>query len=548
MPETATTIPHFVRDLAQAHGERTAIVLDDHRLSFNDLERRSADLARGLLELGVGKGGRVAIWMSNGPEWLVAWLAIGRIGALTVPLNTFFKESELKWALGHADIHTLLLEDDPDGHDLFSRLATAVPDLTEARMGSLRLPAVPHLRHLVTWGGPGRASAIAHANPERPVGVESTIDHALLGAVEASVHPADPLALLYTSGSTGDPKGVIHSQGGILRHSHALYRDRDLTSTDVVWSPMPFFWVGGLVFSLLGNLHAGAATLCERSFDPPKTLALFEKQRVTVAVGWPHFGKALADDPTQGQRDLSALRAGNLAGVLPESVVSPDPELRPNSLGMTETCGPHTAVPSGVLPESLRATFGTAMPGVEHRIVDPDSGEPLPPDGIGEIQVRGYSLMQGLYKREREETFEADGFYATGDMGRFDEAGVLRFHGRRGEMIKTAGANVTPGEVEALMSAVASVGHAFVVGIPDPDRGQIVAAALVPEPGERPSVGDLRQHLKDSLAAYKVPRHFFVFDRLDELPFTDSGKLDRIALARQLQGLLPTGQRGGESG
>ena len=541
MPETATTIPQFVRQLAHAHGERTAIVLDDHRVSFHDLETRSADLARGLLELGVAKGGRVAVWMPNGPEWLVAFLAIGRIGALAVPLNTFFKDSELKWALGHADIHTLLLEDDPGGHDLFSRLAAAVPDLREAHRGPLRLPGVPHLRHIVTWGGPGRANAIAHADLERPADAESTMDRALLDAVEASVHPADPLALLYTSGSTGDPKGVLHSQGGLLRHSRALYDDRDLMKSDVVWSPMPFFWVGGLVFSLFGNLHAGATTLCERSFDPPKTLALFEKERVTVAVGWPHFGKALADDPTQGQRDLSALRAGNLAGILPESVVSPDPELRPNSLGMTETCGPHTAVPNGVLPENLRATFGTAMPGVEHRIVDPDSGETLPPGSIGEIQVRGYSLMQGLYKREREQTFEADGFYATGDMGHFDEAGVLHFHGRRGEMIKTAGANVTPGEVESLLSAVPGIGHAFVVGIPDPDRGQIVAAALVPEPGERPSTDALRQHLKDSLAAYKVPRHFFAFDRLDELPFTDSGKLDRIALARQLEALATQG-------
>ena len=228
------------------------------------------------------------------------------------------------------------------------------------------------------------------------------------------------------------------------------------------------------------------------------------------------------------------MRAGNLPGILSESAVSPDPELRPNALGMTETAGPHTTVPEGVLPEALRATFGRAIPGVEHRIVDPETGELQPPGTPGEIHVRGYNLMQGLYKQERESTFLPDGFYATGDIGSFDHEGVLRFHGRRGEMIKTAGANVTPSEVERALSELSGIQQAFVVGVPDPDRGQNVAAAVVARPDSRPSAAEVRAQLKKSLAAYKVPRHVVFYTKLSSLPFTDSGKLDRVRLVDDL--------------
>ncbi|MFP6578941.1 MAG: fatty acid--CoA ligase family protein, partial [Myxococcota bacterium] len=248
------------------------------------------------------------------------------------------------------------------------------------------------------------------------------------------------------------------------------------------------------------------------------------------------------EDPTRVERDLSSLRAGNLPGLLPESVVSPDPELRPNALGMTETAGPHTRVPEGVLPESLRATFGSAMPGLEHRVVDPDSGERVPAGEVGEIQVRGYSLMQGFYKLEREETFLPDGFYATGDIGSFDAQGVLRFLGRRGEMIKTAGANVTPGEVETALEDLPGIEAAFVVGVPNADRGQLVVAAVVRQKNASVTSAALRDQLKARLAAYKVPRHFAFFEAAAELPFTDSGKLDRAALTVRLAAQIDAGE------
>src|SRR5262245_63423696 len=188
----------------------------------------------------------------------------------------------------------------------------------------------------------------------------------------------------------------------------------------------------------------------------------------------------MMDHPSFRQRDLSSIRSGNLYAVLPEAVRPRDPELRSNSLGMTETAGPHTYDRMDVdLPERLRGSFGHAVPGVEHKVIDPETGATLPPGEVGEICVRGYSLMLGLHKQERDDVFDRDGYYHTGDAGYFDEEGVLYFQARLGEMIKTAGANVTPREVEVVIETLPEVVSAFVVGLPDPARGQMVAESVV---------------------------------------------------------------------
>jgi len=532
-PAFTPTVPVFIRQLAARHGDKTLIALDDQRISYAEAEDRSRQLAKALLARGAGKGTRIAIWMPNGPDWVVAWLGITRIGAVAVPLNTFFQARELAWILRHADIDTLLSVSGFLGHDYLERLEAAVSGLADSAGAPLRIPTLPYLRSIAIWGACDRAWAIpgpelldgAHAEPE--------IDDALLAAVEESVTPADPMLILYSSGSTADPKGAIHSHGSVLRHSYNLVSQRDVRSDDVIWSPMPFFWVGGLVFSFLGGMHVGATMVVEEVFEPERTLRFLERERVTIAAGWPHFGKALADHPTRKDRDLSALRAGNLPDVLPEEAVPSDPERRPNALGMTETCCPHTWGPEGILPEALRGSFGTAVEGVEHRVIDPETGETLPAGEFGEICVRGYSLMQGLYKLEREEVFDPDGFYRTGDGGFFDPDGVLYFKGRLGDMIKTGGANVTPSEVEAVLASFEEVKEAYVVGVPDPDRGQNVAASVLLEAGAQADPEALRARVKAELSAYKVPRYLFI-DEDGSLPFTDTGKIDKRRLEQVL--------------
>jgi acyl-CoA synthetase (AMP-forming)/AMP-acid ligase II len=526
------TVPVWIRHLAKEHGSRELIVGDSERLGYAEAEARSARLARGLLAAGVGKGSRVGVLMPNGPGWVLAWLAATRLGAVVVPLNTFFQTRELAWILRHADVDTLLVVSRFLSHDYLTRLEQAAPGLDAHGGSEVRAAALPCLRRVFVWGPSDRAwardgSRLEHEGQDR-------FDADFLAEAEACVTPADPLVTLYSSGSTADPKGAIHSHGAVIRHSHQLACLRDLRPDDRVWSPMPFFWVGGFVFAFLSNLHVGAATLCQDSFEPGATLAFLERERATIAIGWPHFGKALAEHPSRKERDLSCLRAGNVPEILPPEVCPTDPERRANALGMTETCGPHTWGGEGLLPDELRGSFGPAVPGVEHRIADPESGELLPTGSFGEIQVRGYSLMQGLHKVEREDAFTPDGYYRTGDGGSFDAQGVLWFQGRLGDLIKTGGANVTPSEVEAVLVGYPEVKEAYVVGVPDSERGQVVAASVVLEPDERVSADDLGSRLRNDLSAYKVPRHLFL-DAMSDLPFTDTGKIDKGRLAQKLK-------------
>lgn len=534
---SSETLPTWIRALAAAFGDRTAIVGDSGRFTYAELDAISARIARSLLAAGVGKGTHVGVCFPNGPEWVLAWLAAARIGAVAVPLNTFSKTREFGWTLRHADVAVLLTVASLGSIDFLAQLEEIDPALRAQTPERLVSTALPQLRRVFSFGGTRAWSLRAESLADGPA--DARFDDALLRAVEAEVAASDPMLILYSSGSTADPKGAVHAHGSVLRHSRRLGEIRGVARDDRIWSPMPFFWVGGIVFSLLGAMHAGACLLTESIFEAGATLRLLERERATAVVGWPHFGKLLTEHPDHPKRDLSALHKGNLPGLLPPDVCPTDPELRPNGLGMTETCGPHTYTGEQPLPESLRGCFGRAIPGIEHRIVDPETGATLAPGAAGEICVRGDSLMLGLYKRERAETFDADGWYHTGDAGFFDAEGRLFFKGRLGEMIKTAGANVTPSEVESVLMGFAEVKAAFVVGVADAVRGENVAAAVVPEPGAAIDVADLRARVKAQLAAYKVPRHVLVAE-LGALPFTDSGKIEKRKLRALLEGLVAT--------
>jgi acyl-CoA synthetase (AMP-forming)/AMP-acid ligase II len=279
-------------------------------------------------------------------------------------------------------------------------------------------------------------------------------------------------------------------------------------------------------------MHVGATLVFEERFEPGATLELIERERVTQVLGWPHVAKALVDHPSFGARDLSALRGGTLPAPLPRDRRAGAPVPKANSLGMTETLGPHTFHPAGeALPPGKEGSFGRSVPGVEHKVVDPVTFEELPAGATGELWLRGYSLMLGLHKREREDTFTPDGWYRTGDGGHLDGDGHFYFTGRMGDLVKSAGMNITPRDVELALEAMPEVAMAFVTGVDQPDRGQDVVAAVALRPGEALDEHEARTRLKGRIASYKVPRHIAFFAGQAELPWLDSGKVDRRRLA-----------------
>jgi acyl-CoA synthetase (AMP-forming)/AMP-acid ligase II len=527
-PDFTPTSGALIRSAAAAHGNKALGVLGDDRLTYAEAEARSAQLAKGLLAAGAGKGTRVGLLAGNSPEWIVGWLGITRIGGLAVLLNTYSKAGELGWVLRHADVQVLLTVDSHLGHDYLDRLEQAVPGLAREAHERIFVESHPYLRAVWTWGDRRRPWAAPVTELEAR---GSVITDALLQECEREVTPADPMVVVYSSGSTSDPKGAIHAHGAAVRHAHNLWQMRDLIEDDVLYTPMPLFWVGGFSFTLIAAIHAGATLVFEEQFEPEATLELIERERITQVLGWPHMAKALVDHPSFGDRDLSSIRGGSYAALLPQDQQADAEVPRANSLGMTETLGPHTFdSKDNPLPPEKEGSFGFSVPGVEHKIVDPVTLEDQPVGETGELWLRGYSLMLGLHKKERAETFTPDGWYRTGDGGYFDEDGHFYFTGRMGDLIKSAGMNITPRDVELVLEAMPEVVMAFVTGIPAGERGEDVAAAIALRPGDTLEAEEVRKRVKEEIASYKVPRHVAVFADQTELPWLDSGKIDRRRL------------------
>ena len=546
-PGYAPTADGFVRHLAEEWGDRDLVVLGERRLSYRGLEAESRRLGRALLASGVVRGSRVGLLAPNGPEWLIGWMAAARIGALVVLLNTFHRARELGWALAHCRAEVLLTTDRYLSHDYGSRLEQAVPGLAEQTREAIACGTHPSLREAIACGTHPSLRAVwmwGETASEFPWA--ASMDGLLVRSGETpverfdnaagAVDPQDPMVVIYTSGSTAEPKGVVHSHAAVIVHPFNLLQFRNLTASDVLYTPMPLFWVGGLSYTLVSAMHAGATVLFEERFEPGATLDLIERRRATHVIGWPHTAKALVEHPTFAGRDLSSIRGGSFDDLLPTHLRVSDPARRATSLGMTESLGPHSIEPLHVeLPEGKEGSFGRSVPGIEHRIVDPDTGAELLAGETGEIWIRGYSLMLGLLGRDRAEVFEPGGWYRTGDSGRLDSDGHLYFEGRMGAVIKAAGTNVAPREVELAIEQLPGVMHAFVVGVPSDDgRGEAVAAAVVAKPDAALSAEDLRAGLRAELAAYKVPRHVAVFADQQELPWLESGKIDLQALRRLL--------------
>jgi acyl-CoA synthetase (AMP-forming)/AMP-acid ligase II len=502
------------------------LITDDERLTIAEADTASLELADALLAAGVGKGTRVGILFPNCAQWLICWLAAARIGALTVPLSTFAPGSELARQLRHTDVQVVLMGRSIAGRDLVERMQDALPGLTDGGT-EIAEPAAPYLRRIHVWPECERSWAAPWPRPEPGA--------SLAALAEDEVVPADDLVLVTTSGTTALPKSVVHTHGSLVRHAYILARHRGVTSTDRIYSPMPFFWVGGLTMVVLQALSTGAAILAQDVFEPGSTLALLERERATFISCWAQASQAMADHPDFPKRDLSSVRGGTMLEALPPERRPSDPELTPNLLGMTETGGPHTMVevPDTPLPPQRRGSFGIPLPGVvQHRIVD-TAGLHAPPGQEGEIQVRGQILMSGIYKQERHEVFGPDGWYATGDRGWFDDAGHLHFTGRTSTLLKTAGSNVSPAEVESVLDSMPEVLHSFVVALPHPVRGQVVGGAVVPAHGAQLSVETIIAHARRNLSTFKVPTVIRLVGE-DDVPMLPTGKIDRQRLVRLL--------------
>jgi HIP---CoA ligase len=532
------TIPRLVDDAAARHGTTEALAdpLSGVRLTYAQLAPEVDRYARGLVAAGVGAGERVAVWAPNCAEWMLAALGALRAGAVLVPLNTRFKGGEAAYILRNSGATTLLTVRGFLGADYPAMLAGEDAGAL-ARLVVLRDEGEAAVQV-------GAATSIDLADL---LEAGDAIDPSVTAARAEAVEPEDMSDLIFTSGTTGYPKGAVATHAQSLRTFGAWASIVGLAAGDRYLVVNPFFHTFGYKAGILACLMAGATVVPEPVFDAGAVLARIEAERITVLPGPPTLYQTLLGDPRRAGHDLSSLRLGVTgAAVVPvELVDSMRTELGFDTVltayGLTESCGTVTMCRRGDPPEVVAATSGRAIPGVEVRVVATDghgnevpvgSGEP------GEILVRGYTVMSGYWGNEEAtaEAIDAGGWLHTGDVGVFDEAGNVTITDRVKDMYVVGGFNAYPAEVEAILRRHEAVGQVAVVGVPDDRLGEVGCAYVVPAagsvPGPRPGGSEgadpdqLGREIlgwsRGVMANYKVPRSVVI---VDALPVNASGKV-----------------------
>jgi len=530
----ALTIPGYLRAITTRFGDREALVWYGEsgpvRWSYAELWDRSVDVARALVDCGVGKDARVGVLMTNRPEMLAAAFGASLAGGVAVLLNTFSTPPELAHQLEVAGVGVLLYERHIAGKDFSDMLAGLEPQLRSGGPGPLRSARFPFLRQLAVLdskGGSARGGTVATWSDFLALG--ESVPGELVDATAAAARPADAGAVFFSSGTTSLPKGVLHAHRAVAIQWWRWGRLMGMEDPVRSWTPNGFFWSGNFSMVVGGTLTSGGSLLLQSTFDPEEALELMQRERVSFALAWAHQWAKLEGAPGWKSVDLSSLRyvKDGTPGAHHPTVKTD--WLSPPSYGATETLTISTGF-SSVTPRDVWAeSHGEPLPGNTVKIVDPETGAALPLGESGEIAVKGPTLMLGYLGIPLAETLDDEGFFRSGDCGHLDAAGRLYWAGRLSDVIKTGGANVSPSEVDAVLSGHEGVRLSQTLGIPHETLGEMVVSCIVPHAGASIDESAIRAFARESLASYKVPRRVLLF-RDDELEMTGSDKVKTGAL------------------
>jgi len=504
----ALTMGSFLVEVGERFAGNEALVFDDPlldgatiRWTYADLVREARRVAKAIAAAGIGKGERVALLMGSRPETVAAFFGAAMAGAIVVPLSTFSSKPELAFLLEHSDTALLLTQT----RMLSRRFADDVVDLCG---GALPVAAFPFLERVVALG-PGVPPGVQPW--EEFVAAGEAADDALVDARLLRVAPSDLGLISYTSGTTSTPKGILHvHRAPALQFWRQARIYRRGPGTRMLTS-MPLFWTGGMSTGMGATLASGASWVMQESFEPGEALHLMEREGVTEPYTLPHQAAALEEHPDWATTDLSSLKYvfGKSAFARHPAVNGDTTWNMPVGYGLSETCAFFVAHWSDTPRDLLKQSSGRLLPGNQLRVVD------------GELAIKGPTLMEHYVGMTPEACFDADGFFHTGDAGFFDDDGYVHFTGRRTEMIKTGGANVSPAELEVALRACPPVKLARIVGLPDARLDQMVVACISLKDGAEATEADIQAFLRDRVAPYKVPKRVLFFAD-GEIPMTSS--------------------------
>jgi fatty-acyl-CoA synthase len=515
---------------AARFGARQALFYEGKRWSFADLKVETDRVAKGLLALGIQPGEKVSLWMPNCPEWLSTLFAVMKIGAILVPMNTRFRTAELEYVVRQSDSTTLITVDCSGPMRYSEMVCELCPDLHQSDPNHVSVALLPDLQRIIVLGAQRLAGT--HAWPEM-VAHGEMIPDAALAERQRAVDPDATALIMYTSGTTGFPKGVMHSHN-ILRTIIDQANRMGVTPRDVILMYLPLFHAFGLYEGPLMSMLTGARMVLTMLFDPAEALVLIAQEKATMLHGFDTHFHDLMTHPSCTTVDLRSLRTGILAAGMASSELVARKAQR--LLCPTLTGWGMTEVGVGALLSFLDSSAddrcigsGWPLPGYEFKVIDPTTGHPLPPDSMGELCTRGYGVMQGYYKKleETAKAIDPDGWLHTGDMAIMHDDGMVRFLGRYKEILKVGGENVDPVEVEAFLLQHPAVNQVKIVGVPDTRLSEVGAACVVLNAGVNVTAPDLIEFCRGKLASFKIPRHVLF---VKEFPMTSSGKVQKFRL------------------
>jgi fatty-acyl-CoA synthase len=534
MDYIADTLGRVLETQVARHPDKEFIVYPDRNLRFTyaEFDRRVNALAKGLLAIGLAKGDHLGIWATNVPDWLTLLFATAKIGVVAVTVNTAYRSHELEYLVQQSDIKALCLIDGFRDSDYVAIINELVPELKSCERGRLRSARFPRLESVIFIG------------PEKHRGMYNSQELLLLGSHTSDEELARASACLtchevinmqYTSGTTGFPKGVMLTHHNILNNGFHIGERQKFTEADRLCLTVPLFHCFGLVLGVMAILTHGATLVILESFDPLLALASVQKERCTALYGVPTMFIAELNHPMFGIFSLSSLRTGIMAGSpCPMEImkrVIADMKCRDITIayGLTEGSPVMTQTSTDDPIEMRVSTVGQHLPGIEVRIVNPETNSEVPPGTQGEVVCRGYNVMKGYYQMPEAtaQAIDADGWLHSGDLGTMDANGYFKITGRIKDMIIRGGENISPREIEEFLLRMEGVRDIQVAGIASPKYGEEVGAFVIRKDGATITEEDVQDFCRGKIANFKVPRHVFF---LDGYPMTASGKIQKYKL------------------
>ena len=509
-----TTLGDLLLKAFDQYPDHPALIFPESAWTYRELVSRAMHTARGLVALGVKPRDHVGILMPTSPELVQMFFAVALCGATGVLINARYKSAELAYVIENADIITLLTTDEiAEQVNFVERIGAALPELATCRdPRNLQLSCAPKLRSIILAGKSIRPGYLPLAELDQ---LAARVSEAEVHANRVRTCVRDVCMILYTSGTTSNPKGCLLSHEAMVRTSLELGKHRFLlTHEDRMWSPLPLFHIAATC-PLIAVFAVGGCYISMGYFDPGVSLKLLRDHQVTLIFApFVTFLQALAYHPDFKKTDLSSVKLMNSCfAAQPKSVgdiyrVAMPGTLQLGTYGMTEASGIVSTGHYGMDPELGYSRLGTALLGVEVRIADPQTNADVPMGERGEICLRGYSILSGYYRdaAKNAECFDAEGWFHTGDIGSLDESEHLMFHTRLKDMLKVGGENVAAAEIEAQLTKHPAVKLAQVVGIPDPKYTEVPAAYVELHPGLQVGEAELIELCRSETASYKVPR------------------------------------------